>query len=119
MAQWKCQIKRCQNLLPWEDSRKYRLRYLKEEQVEALPAKVQKTYFYFKGKNLCENCARLAREVGLPVVTVAQIKEWRRQWAMARLQELIGDDELEGLEELKADLHDKKQDEGPALQVVK
>jgi hypothetical protein len=115
MAQWKCQVKRCQNLLPWEDSGKYRLRYLREEQVKALPAEIREVYESLAGKNLCRNCAKLARRAGLMVITVAQAKQWAQKQATRQLLDLISDDEAKGLKDLKAGL----EGETVPLQVVK
>ncbi len=104
MAQWQCQVRHCQNLLPYDDGGKYRLRYLTEEQVLALPGELQKVYLDLRGKNLCKRCAGLAQEAGLRVITVAQAKEWRRKKATNQLLDLISDDEAKKLEALKDNL---------------
>lgn len=104
MGQWKCQVRHCQNLLPYGDEGKYRLRYLKEEQVLALPGETQKVYLDLKGKNLCKRCAGLAQEAGLKVISVAQIKEWRQKRAANQLLELLSDKEVQELEDLKENL---------------
>jgi hypothetical protein len=115
MAQWKCQVRQCQNLLPYEDSGKYRLRYLKEEQAKALPVEAQEVYENLKGKNLCRSCANLARRAGLRVVSVAQVRQWSQKRAACQLLDLISDDEAKGLKDLRARL----EGETVPLQVVK